>query len=49
MKDITTKNGMVLVMGGNFQKTYKHEIVKMTGKKAENTGRRISITFRQFK
>ena len=49
IKDIMTQDGCILTMGGNFQKNYKHEIVKISGKKGENTGRRISITFRQFK
>ncbi len=48
-KDIETKNGDVLVMGGKFQKEFKHEIVKMTGKSALKAGARISITLRQFK
>lgn len=48
VKDVITKDGLVLVMGGKFQKEFKHEIVKITGKKAETIGRRISITFRQF-
>ncbi len=48
-KDIMTQDGSFLVMGGTFQKNYKHEIVKIGGKKGENTGRRISITLRQFK
>lgn len=40
--DIITKHGQVLVMGGDFQKTYKHEIP------IESTvsGARISLTFR---
>jgi len=37
-----------MVMGGKFQKEFKHEIVKINGKKGENTAKRISITFRQF-
>jgi len=49
LKDITTTNGLVLVMGGKFQNELKHEIVKMTGKRAEKAGSRISITLRQFK
>lgn len=49
VKDVETTNGMVLVMGGHFQKEFKHEIVKINGKKGEETGRRISITLRQFK
>lgn len=36
-------------MGGNFQKEFKHEIVKMTGASAAAAGKRISITLRQFK
>lgn len=48
VKDVLTTNGMCLVMGGKFQKEYKHEIVKMTGAAAEKAGPRISITFRQF-
>jgi alkylated DNA repair dioxygenase AlkB len=49
VKDIFTHNGTVLIMGGNFQKEFKHEIVKMTGSSAEKAGSRISITLRQFK
>ena len=49
VQDIETPNGIVLVMGGHFQKEFKHEIVKMTGSKAPKAGRRISITLRQFK
>jgi len=36
-------------MGGTFQSEFKHEIVKITGKKADEAGPRISITLRQFK
>jgi len=46
--DYDTLNGAVLVMGGKFQKELKHEIVKINGKKAEQAGRRISVTLRQF-
>jgi len=49
LKDVSTTNGLVLVMGGSFQKDFKHEIVKMTGLAAQKAGSRISITFRQFK
>lgn len=49
VKDVLTPNGTVLVMGGNFQKEFKHEIVKITGAKAKEAGARISITLRQFK
>lgn len=49
VKDVLTHHGMVLVMGGDFQREFKHEIVKITGAAAENVGARISITLRQFK
>ena len=48
LKDIMTENGLVLIMGGKFQKELKHEIVKISGKLGETTGPRISITLRQF-
>lgn len=48
VKDVSTSNGLVLVMGGKFQKEFRHEIVKISGQKAEKTPPRISITFRQF-
>lgn len=34
-------------MGGDTQKEFKHEIVKVS--KNKNIGPRINITFRQFK
>lgn len=49
IKNVETPNGIILVMGGRFQKEFKHEIVKIGGAKAEKAGRRISITLRQFK
>ena len=49
VKDITTPNGYVLVMGGKFQTEFKHEIVKITGNNAKQAGSRISITLRQFR
>jgi len=49
VKDVLTPNGLVLIMGGNFQKEFKHEVVKVTGANAEKAARRISITLRQFK
>lgn len=48
VKDIMMSHGMILVMGGNFQKEFKHEVPKIGGKKGEVTGRRINITFRCF-
>lgn len=44
VKDILTPNRMILTMGGDFQKEFKHEIVKT----AKKVGSRISITLRQF-
>lgn len=49
VRDVETTNGLVLVMGGTFQKEFKHEIVKISGEKASRVGPRISITLRQFK
>lgn len=49
VKDIDMTPGLFLVMGGKFQKEFKHEVVKISGKKGERTGRRISITLRQFR
>lgn len=48
VKDISTFNGSILVMGTNFQSFYKHEIVKIAGTGAKKAGARISITLRQF-
>ena len=48
VRDVPTPNAMVLVMGGECQREFKHEIVKVSGKKAEQVGPRISITLRQF-
>lgn len=36
-------------MGGTTQKTHKHSIPKVSGKKAQNMGPRINLTFRCFK
>jgi alkylated DNA repair dioxygenase AlkB len=38
----------VLVMGGRCQKTHKHAVPKVEGKKGAAMGRRINITFRMF-
>ena len=38
----------VLVMGGRFQKEFKHEVPKIAGGRGQRIGRRINITFRQF-
>lgn len=42
-------DGTFLVMGGTFQKEFTHEVPKINGVKGENIGKRINITFRQFK
>jgi alkylated DNA repair dioxygenase AlkB len=47
-RTIEMPNGTVLVMGGTCQKFYKHEVVKVAGKKGEAVGRRINITFRKW-
>lgn len=48
IQDINLFDRSYIVMGGKMQKNYTHEIVKINGKKGENTGKRISLTFRQF-
>lgn len=47
--DIELDNRTVVVMRGDTQKEFKHEIVKVNGKKGSQLGPRISITMRQFK
>jgi alkylated DNA repair dioxygenase AlkB len=47
-KDIELSNGTVLVMGGNFQREFTHEIPKITGEKGKAIGKRVNITIRQF-
>lgn len=43
------KNGDIVIMGGNCQKTHKHEIMKSRKKYSnERKGRRINITLRKF-
>lgn len=49
VKDIILKDKIVITMGGEFQTHYTHEVPKITGKKGEQLGRRINITFRCFK
>ena len=43
------KNQTYLIMCGDMQKKYTHEVPKVSGKKGEEMGRRINITFRKFK
>jgi alkylated DNA repair dioxygenase AlkB len=47
--DVPMTHGSFVIMGGSFQREMKHEIPKILGKKGQDTGRRISITFRQMK
>jgi alkylated DNA repair dioxygenase AlkB len=49
VRDVRVRHGTVLVMGGAFQREFKHEVPPISGKKGEAHGRRISITLRQFK
>ncbi|GAG89364.1 unnamed protein product, partial [marine sediment metagenome] len=46
--DIDMPNGLVLVMGGLCQKTHTHQVPKAP-KSRSSVGRRINLTFRQFK
>uniref|UniRef100_A0A7S4B649 Fe2OG dioxygenase domain-containing protein n=1 Tax=Chrysotila carterae TaxID=13221 RepID=A0A7S4B649_CHRCT len=41
-------DGDLLVMGGECQRTHKHEIMKPGKDPAENYGQRINVTFRAF-
>lgn len=47
--DIELPDRSYIIMGGAMQERYFHEITKVSGKKGENIGRRISLTFREFK
>ena len=47
--DIAVDHGSFCVMGGEMQRRYTHEIVKLTDKRAKLVGKRINITFRQFR
>lgn len=46
--DIDLSSGTIVVMGGLTQRTHKHSVPKISGKKGEDIGRRINITFRAF-
>lgn len=46
--DIEMPNGMILVMGGRMQKTHTHQVPKAR-KSQKEIGRRVNLTFRQFK
>ena len=43
--NINLRHGDVIVMGGNFQRVYKHSVPKS---KEENNNTRINVTLRQF-
>ncbi len=49
VKDISLAHGTVIVMKGKMQKLFKHEIVRVDGKKGLKLGCRINVTFRKFK
>lgn len=48
-RDFTLVHGTVLAMGGEFQRTHKHEVPRVNGLKGRGMGRRISVTFRLFR
>lgn len=48
-KNVMLDNKSVVVMGGHFQKEFQHTVPKISGPSGLNVGRRINITFRQFK
>jgi alkylated DNA repair dioxygenase AlkB len=47
--DFEMKDRTYIIMGGEIQTFYTHEVPKINGIKGENTGKRINITFRMFK
>jgi alkylated DNA repair dioxygenase AlkB len=48
VQDFVMKNGTYLVMAGNMQKEFSHEVPKVGGIKGKSMGRRINVTFRMF-
>lgn len=46
VQDIEMPHNTYLVMGGNIQSQYTHEVPKVSGTKGGTLGRRINITFR---
>jgi alkylated DNA repair dioxygenase AlkB len=46
---LVLRHGDALLMGGRCQKTHKHSILRVNGKKGAMLGRRINMTFRVFK
>lgn len=47
--DLQMPDKTYLMMCGKMQEHYLHEVVKVNGKKGENMGKRINITFRVLK
>ena len=47
--DIPMPSDTYLMMCGKIQKKYLHEVPKVSGKKGDEMGKRINITFRVFK
>lgn len=47
--DIPMQSDTYVMMCGNIQKKYLHEVPKVSGKKGDEMDRRINITFRVFK
>lgn len=44
--DIPMSHGSFIVMGGDMQSKFLHEVPKVTGNKGQALGRRINVTFR---
>lgn len=49
IEDFSLNHGDVVIMMGEMQELYKHQIVKVGGEKGSKMGRRINITLRKFK
>ena len=48
VKDIIMKDGTFLLMCGNMQKEFSHEVPKVMGNKGTSMKPRINVTFRMF-
>ena len=48
VKDIPMLHGSYIVMCGDMQKGYTHEVPKVTGKRGDSLGPRVNVTFRVF-
>lgn len=49
VEDIAVKDGTFILMCGDMQKEFTHEIPKVMGQKGSNLSPRINVTFRMFK